>query len=127
MNLVSTIEGSAAKVADKSMIVAGGENVCCKEVEDVIAAIPAIAQDAGLGLPHPEWGEPVAAAVVLNPGATLDPAGLTAALRRRIAACKMPRRLMVAGTLPRTPTGKAMEHVLRDVFVDAPALQQQDD
>ena len=79
-----------------------------------------------LGLPHPEWGETVAAAVVLNTGASLDLAALTDALRGRIAAYKMPRRLMVADALPHTPTGKVMKHVLRGIFADAPALQKQD-
>jgi acyl-CoA synthetase (AMP-forming)/AMP-acid ligase II len=64
--------------------------------------------------------------VVLNPGATLDVAGLTEALRGRIAAYKIPRRLMVADALPHTPTGKVMKHVQRDTFTDQPALQKQD-
>jgi feruloyl-CoA synthase len=110
----------------KDAIVTGGENVYCKEVEDAMAEVPGIAQCAVLGLPHPEWGETVAAAVVLNPGATLDVPGLAEALRGRIAAYKIPRRLMVADALPHTPTGKVMKHVLRDTFTDQPALQKQD-
>jgi feruloyl-CoA synthase len=108
MNLVSMIESSAGMEGDwyktgdlarveedgylfivdrlKDALVTGGENVYCKEVEDAMAEVPGIARCAVLGLPHPEWGETVAAAVVLNPGATLDVAGLTEALRGRIAA-----------------------------------------
>ena len=72
-------------------------------------------------------GRAVAAAVVLNPGASLDLAALTEALQGRIAAYKMPRRLIVGlEALPHTPTGKVMKHVLRDGFVDAPALQKQE-
>jgi acyl-coenzyme A synthetase/AMP-(fatty) acid ligase len=64
--------------------------------------------------------------VVLDPGAELDLPGLTEALRGRIAAYKMPRRLMVTDALPLTPTGKVMKHVLRDIFTDHRALQKQD-
>jgi feruloyl-CoA synthase len=110
----------------KDFIVTGGENLYCKEVEDAMAEVPAIAHCAVLGLPHPEWGETVAAAVVLHPGEALDLPALTEALRSRIAAYKIPRRLMVAATLPITPTGKVMKHVLRGMFTGAPTHRKQD-
>lgn len=98
----------------------GGENVCCRK--DATAGVPGIARCAVVGRPYPEWGETAAAA--LNRGAALDLASLTEALRGRIAADRMPRRLMIADAL--APTGKVMKHVLRDRFVDAPVLQKQD-
>jgi feruloyl-CoA synthase len=108
----------------KDAIVTGGENVYCNEVEDVLAGHPAIADCAVIGLPHPEWGETVAVAVVLNAGAEIDLKSLSQDLSGKIAAYKTPRRLMVTDALPRTPTGKVMKHVLRDSFVDHEALQK---
>ncbi len=55
----------------KDMIVTGGENVYSKEVEDVIYAVPGVAEASIIGLPDPHWGENVTAVVVTAPGATV--------------------------------------------------------
>ncbi len=105
----------------KDMIITGGENVYSKEVEDALMAAGGIADCAVIGLPHPEWGETVVAVVVPASGAAPTPADLQAALQGRLAPYKMPRRLLTADTLPRTPTGKVMKHALRAMFAAEPA------
>ncbi len=103
----------------KDVIITGGENVYSKEVEDALAAHPLVQDVAVVGRPHPEWGETVAACIVPKPGQ--DPAMLAdedfRALRDflapRLARYKIPRLFEIHATLPRTPSGKLMKHVLR--------------
>src|SRR5574343_138149 len=77
----------------KDMVITGGFNVYAREVENAIEAHPAVLESAVLGLPDPEWGEVVAAAVVLRPGASTDATELQAFCARRIAGYKKPRRV----------------------------------
>ncbi|MDK2760593.1 MAG: AMP-binding protein [Sphingopyxis sp.] len=105
----------------KDMIITGGENVYSKEVEDALMAAGGITDCAVIGLPHPEWGETVVAVVVPTPGTAPTAAALQVALQGRLAPYKMPRRVLTADTLPRTPTGKVMKHALRAMFAAEPA------
>ncbi|KKW68694.1 fatty-acid--CoA ligase [Lampropedia cohaerens] len=108
----------------KDMIVTGGENVYSKEVEDAIAAHPAVQDVAVIGRPHPEWGETVTALLVLRPGQTLDTQGLQDFLAPRLARYKIPRIVQVCESLPRTATGKLLKHLLRNEgTLRAPATQ----
>ena len=102
----------------KDMIVTGGENVYSKEVEDALHATGLVADCAVVGVPHPEWGETVVAAVVAPAGAVVDPSALAAALRSRLAAYKIPRRLLAVDALPRNPTGKVLKAELRALLTD---------
>jgi long-chain acyl-CoA synthetase len=61
------------------------------------------------GVPHPELGEEVAAAVVAKPGATIDPGELRDWVKQRVAAYKYPRRIAVLPSLPKGPTGKIVK------------------
>jgi len=100
----------------KDMVITGGENVYSKEVEDALAAHPLVQDVAVIGRPHPEWGETVTACIVLRPGAAREQAdaeALRALLSPLIARYKIPRLVEFHETLPRTPTGKLMKHVLR--------------
>ncbi|AOY96279.1 fatty-acid--CoA ligase [Cupriavidus sp. USMAA2-4] len=100
----------------KDMVITGGENVYSKEVEDVLSTHPLVQDVAMIGRPHPEWGETVTACVVLKPGAApgaADVEALRTFLAPRLARYKIPRRVELYDTLPRTPTGKLMKHVLR--------------
>jgi long-chain acyl-CoA synthetase len=63
---------------------------------------------AVIGLPHPELGEEVGAAVALKPGATATPEELRAFARDRVAAYKYPRRVWLVDSLPKGPTGKIL-------------------
>ncbi|WP_064574829.1 class I adenylate-forming enzyme family protein [Cupriavidus gilardii] len=98
----------------KDMIVTGGENVYSKEVEDVLAGHPAISEVAVVGMPHPEWGESVAAVVVARADASVDVEDIQAFCAERLAKYKVPRQVRVVEAMPRTPTGKVMKYQLRE-------------
>ena len=72
-----------------------------------------------IGLPHRDLGEAVTAVVVREPGAVLDEAALIAALRERIAAFKVPRRIHVVDELPRNTMGKVQKNVLRAQYQES--------
>lgn len=97
----------------KDMIVTGGENVYSKEVEDVLAAHPAVAEAAVIGTPHEEWGETVTAFIVPRADASLDEAAITAHCTAALARYKIPRIIRLVDNLPRTPTGKLQKFLLR--------------
>ena len=102
----------------KDMVLRGGENIYCAEVEAAIYEHPAVYEAAVFGLPHERLGEEVACAVHLKSGATLDAAELHADLKGRIAAFKVPTVVeFYAEQLPRTASGKIMKRQLRDDFI----------
>jgi len=103
----------------KDMIITGGENVYSKEVEDAIYEHPAVAEAVIIGVPHPEWGETVAAVAALKPGQTLELSELRAFLKPRIADYKIPRRLEIVDQLPRNVSGKVLKYRLRETFKGA--------
>jgi long-chain acyl-CoA synthetase len=100
----------------KDMIIRGGYNVYPREVEELLYEHPQIREAAVLGVPHPEWGEEVGAAVVLEPGEELAPEEISAWVRERIAAYKYPRVVWFLEELPKGPTGKIVK---REIEVPA--------
>lgn len=90
----------------------GGEKVNPQDVDDALLAHPDVAEAAAFGVPHATFGEDVAAAVALVPGAGTTEADLLDFLATRLAPFRMPQRILVVPKLPRTPIGK----------VDRPAL-----
>ncbi|MQS34636.1 acyl--CoA ligase [Streptomyces katsurahamanus] len=138
-------DGGCVTIVDriKDMIIRGGENVYCAEVESVLQAHPDVADAAVLGVPHPLLGEEVAAVVQLRDGVDRlgdgadqlrdgadqpqdgahqprDGADATAERLREhaaksLAAFKVPSRLIL-GEVPRNPTGKILKRELRDRF-----------
>src|SRR5258708_1837818 len=105
----------------KDMIVTGGENVYSGEVEAVIVEHPAVREAAVFGIPDPQWGELVAACVVLKPGVNLTAAALIAHCRERLGNYNVPRHLEFSETdLPKNGSGKVLKRLLRERFwVDA--------
>jgi long-chain acyl-CoA synthetase len=102
----------------KDMVLRGGENVYCSEVEAAIYEHPAVAEAAVFGTPDERLGEEVAAAVVLRPGASLTQEELTGFLTDRIAKFKIPSRVWIRDEpLPRNANGKFMKRELRDTLV----------
>jgi fatty-acyl-CoA synthase len=98
----------------KDMIISGGENIYCAEVENVLAAHPAVADVAVVAAPHERWGEtPVAVVVAADPAAppTLD--DLADWCRTRLASYKKPTQLLLLDALPRNASGKVLKPVLR--------------
>jgi long-chain acyl-CoA synthetase len=99
----------------KDMVLRGGENVYCAEVEAALYEHPGVHEAAVFGLPHARLGEEVAAAVVPKSGAALDADELRAHVAKRLAAFKVPSVWQIRDErLPRTPTGKILKRALRD-------------
>ncbi len=96
------------------LIVTGGENVYPAEVEAVLRAHPAVDDACVVGLPHPEWGQQVAAALVLKAAAT--PEDIIAFSRARLAGYKQPRRVRFVEALPQTASGKIKRNEVVELF-----------
>jgi long-chain acyl-CoA synthetase len=100
----------------KDMILRGGENVYCAEVESAIYTHPAIHEAAVFGLPHERLGEEVACSLVLRPGASLAADDLRAYLAKSIASFKVPAHVFIhTEPLPRNAAGKFLKRELRDL------------
>jgi long-chain acyl-CoA synthetase len=97
----------------KEMIIRGGYNVYPREIEEVLHEHPAVAEAAVIGIPHPELGEEVGAAIALKPGATATPEELRAFAKERVAAYKYPRHVWLVDELPKGPTGKILRRAVR--------------
>src|SRR6204780_3703680 len=92
----------------KDLIIRGGYNVYPREIEEVLHEHPAVAEVAVIGIPHPDLGEEVGAAVALIPGASATPDELREFARDKMAAYKYPRQVWLVEALPKGPTGKIL-------------------
>ena len=97
----------------KDLIISGGFNVYPKEIEDEINALPGVGEAAVIGLPHPDFGEGVAAVVTAAGNAQPTEAAIVAALAGRLAKFKLPKRVFVVTDLPRNAMGKVQKAELR--------------
>jgi long-chain acyl-CoA synthetase len=98
----------------KDMVNRGGENVYCVEVENALAAHPAVYEVAVVGVPDTMMGEKVGAAIVLKPGATVEAADILKFAKEHLADFKVPQYLVLrTETLPRNPGGKILKKHLR--------------
>lgn len=97
----------------KDMIISGGENIYCPELEAAIAGHPAVREVAVVGLPHPKWVETPVAAIVLQPGAHATAGDIVDWCRARLASYKKPSRVVFVDALPRTASGKVLKPELR--------------
>jgi acyl-CoA synthetase (AMP-forming)/AMP-acid ligase II len=107
------------------VIVRGGENISPGEIETVLHTHPAVADVAVLGIPDTEWGETVAAVVVLHPGSGADSGSVSEAalqewVRERLRSTKTPTVIEFRSELPYSPTGKLLRRVLRDELSTPP-------
>ena len=99
----------------KDMIISGGENIYCAEVENALAGHPASVEVAVIGRAHEKWGEvPVAVAAVTQSGLSLS--DLDEFLTERLARYKHPKALELVDALPRNPAGKVLKTELRARF-----------
>ncbi|MGB3865972.1 MAG: AMP-binding protein [Xanthobacteraceae bacterium] len=98
------------------MIVTGGYNVYPREVEDALAAHPAVREVVVVGIPDDKWGEAVAAFVALRPGESADDAALMAFARERLAGYKVPKSVHFIDEVPKSPVGKLLRRAVRDPF-----------
>ncbi len=98
----------------KEIIITGGFNVSPSEVEDVLTSHPDIAGAAVVALPKSQGGEDVAAAIVLRDGVQLEPEAIRDFCKTRLAAYKVPRRVIVVDDLPRSLIGKVLRREVRE-------------
>ncbi|MEM7507962.1 MAG: malonyl-CoA synthase [Pseudomonadota bacterium] len=109
----------------KDLIISGGFNVYPKEIEALIDAIPGVRESAVVGLPHPDFGEGVAAVVVTEPDARVEEADIAAALGDQLAKFKQPKRVFFVDELPRNAMSKVTKNTLRDRFANTFQQTQQ--
>ncbi|NMH96253.1 long-chain-fatty-acid--CoA ligase [Pseudonocardia acidicola] len=98
----------------KDMIISGGENIYCAEVENVLAGHPQVADVALIGVPDPKWGEtPLAIIVAADPADPPTMAVIEAYCREHLASYKRPREIAIVEALPRNASGKVLKTQLR--------------
>ncbi|GAA4936488.1 crotonobetaine/carnitine-CoA ligase [Actinomycetospora succinea] len=103
----------------KDMMKRAGENVAASEVEQVLAAHPAVLESAVHGVPDPVYDEAIVAHVVLAPGAHADPDELVAWCAERLSRFKVPGTVVLRDELPRSTIGKILKNALRDEVLEA--------
>lgn len=110
---IKTFDGRITIVGrQKDLIISLGYNIYPKEIEDVINAVRGVLESAVFGVPHPDFGESVLAAVVLeDPTVTSD--AIAAAVQPHLARFKHPRSYIITDALPRNTMGKVQKNVLR--------------
>jgi malonyl-CoA/methylmalonyl-CoA synthetase len=107
----------------KDLIISGGYNVYPKEIESEIDALPGVIESAVIGVPHPDFGEGVTAVVVAtgdtaNDTVALAEGAVVSRLKARLAAYKIPKRVLFVDELPRNAMGKVQKNLLRQRFAD---------
>jgi fatty-acyl-CoA synthase len=100
----------------KDMIISGGFNVFPREVEDVIATHPAVAQVAVIGVPDQTWGEAVKAIVVPRPGESIDTDELVALVKAAKGSAQAPKSVDVVEAIPVSALGKPDKKALREQY-----------
>lgn len=98
----------------KELINRGGEKISPREIDEVLLAHPLVAEAVCFGVPHPTWGEEVAAAVVLRDAATES--DLLAYCKERLAEFKRPKQIHITEAIPRTATGKIQRRVVAQAY-----------
>jgi len=102
----------------KDMVIRGGENISCIEVETAIYAHPSVQEAAVFGIPEERLGETLCAAICLKPSKDLSEQGLRDFLKDKLAGFKIPSLMQIAHEeLPRVASGKFSKTQLRDIFV----------
>jgi long-chain acyl-CoA synthetase len=103
----------------KDLVIRGGYNVYPREIEEVMYQIPEILEVAVFGIPHEDFGEEVAAVVVLQEEAQIEPEEIREFVKQRVAPYKYPRIIkIVPDTLPKSGTGKILKKEIRKKFGD---------
>jgi len=100
----------------KDMIIRGGVNIYPAEVEEVLNSMPGVSDAAVVGRPDPEFGEAVAAFVVLDQGARVTEEGIRNYCEERMENHKIPATIVFLEEIPRTPTGKILKRDLREML-----------
>ena len=101
---------------EKDLIISGGYNIYPKQIETEIDAIDGVVESAVFGTSDPDFGEAVAAAVVLADGIELDGDTIIEAIKPSLARFKLPRQVFILDELPRNAMGKVQKNKLRDSY-----------
>ena len=101
-------------------IIRGGENIAPAEIEDVILQHDAVADCAVVGVDDDEWGQRIAAAVVVRPGHGADVDDVREFAKRHLRSSKTPDVVVIVETLPYTETGKLLRRIVREQLQTAP-------
>jgi acyl-CoA synthetase (AMP-forming)/AMP-acid ligase II len=96
----------------KELINRGGEKISPREIDELLLTHPAVGEAVCFGVPHPTWGEEVAAAIVLK-GAATEPE-IMAFCKERLADFKRPKKIHIVEAIPRTATGKIQRRVVAE-------------
>ncbi|RBP16195.1 fatty-acyl-CoA synthase [Roseiarcus fermentans] len=99
----------------KDMIKTGGENVASREVEEAIYRLGGVSEVAVIDVPHPRWVEAVVAVVAPKDGAALDPDRVLEHAHKAPAGFTVPKRVVIAQTLPKNPSGKSLNSCARSI------------
>ena len=102
----------------KDLVISGGYNVYPKEIELLLDEIAGVAESAVIGLPHADFGEAVVAVIVKKPDASLAESDVMAAIKGKLAAFKMPKRVFLVEDLPRNAMGKVQKNELRKRYAE---------
>jgi long-chain acyl-CoA synthetase len=103
----------------KDMLIRGGENIYCIEVENALYEHPAVIDAAVVAIPHHSLGEEPGAVVTLKPGTRASEDELRAFVAEKIAAFKVPVKILFAADmLPRNANGKILKNELKRQFVE---------
>jgi fatty-acyl-CoA synthase len=108
----------------KDIIIRGGENISPKEIEDLLRTHPAVSDVSVYAIASPFFGEEVAAAIRLKPGANAAEEELKAFCRERIARFKIPRFFRFVGEFPMTASGKIQKFKLRETHEQTLAAEE---
>jgi malonyl-CoA/methylmalonyl-CoA synthetase len=100
----------------KDLVISGGYNVYPKEVEVELDGVEGVLESAVFGVPHPDFGEGVTAAVVAKAGAVLSEDAIIDRMKTRLARYKVPKRILIVEELPRNAMGKVQKNALRKLF-----------
>lgn len=106
----------------RDMVISGGVNIYPAEIENVLVNCPGVRDCAVFGVPDPEFGESLIAAIEAEPGAKPAPADVVVFLEQRLARFKVPRRLVFHDALPREASGKIFKRKLRDQYLQPGVL-----
>ena len=99
----------------KELINRGGEKIAPREIDEALELHPKVKEAVSFGVPHATWGEEVAAAVVVDGDVTEKE--LQAHCRQTLADFKVPRRIHIVASIPRTPTGKVQRRFVAEQFI----------
>jgi long-chain acyl-CoA synthetase len=108
---------------EREMIKSGGNRVSAKEVEDVIAEIPAVVEVAVVGAPHELLGESIKAFISTARAAGVTALEVLAHCRKRLPAAKTPEEIIFVGSLPHNSSGKVLKAKLKEMLESGPASQ----